>query len=155
MRRSRYTTLLWTALAAGLIGWMLGLIVVELSGSVPAALWVLIPVLLVMAALAFVGTRLVRGWVDERRYDEFVDALGVARLFVLAKALTMFGVAVAGGSIGLGLLAADRLTGTAGRDRLLVAVGVALCGLFVTIAALRLERACEVPHPPRDENEEE
>lgn len=147
--------MLWSGLAAALAGWTLGLIAVAASGSLPVVLWVLIPVLLFMAALIFVGTRIVRGWVEERRYDQFVDALAVARLLALAKALALFGVVVAGGYVGLGLLAADRLTGTTARDRLLLALGVALCGLLVTVAALRLERACEVPHPPGDDGNEE
>lgn len=153
MQRSRYTTLLWSALTAAVVGWILGLIAVALTGSVPAVLWALIPVLLLMAVLALVGAHLVRGWVGERRYYEIVDALTIARMLALAKALAMFGTVVAGGYVGLGLVAADQLTGTAARDRLLVALGVALCGLFVTAAALRLERACEVPRPPDDEEE--
>lgn len=146
---------MWTGLTAAVVGWILGLIAVAISGAVPAVLWVLIPVLLFMAVLAFVGARLVRAWVGERRYDEFVDALTVARLLALAKALAMFGVVVAGGYVGLGLFAADRLTGTTARDRLLLALGVAVCGLLVTAAALRLERACEVPRPPRDEESDQ
>lgn len=154
MQRIRYTTLLWIGLAAVFAGWSLGLIADAVSGSLPAVLWVLIPVLLFMVVLILFGVRLVRGWVAERRYDEFVDALTVARLLALAKALAVFGVVVAGGYVGLGLLAADRLTGTTARDRLLLALGVALCGMLVTFAALRLERACEVPHPPKDKDEE-
>lgn len=146
--------MLWIGLAAILAGWSLGLIADAVSGSLPAVLWVLIPVLLFMVVLILLGVRLVRGWVAERRYDEFVDALTVARLLALAKALAVFGVVVAGGYVGLGLLAADRLTGTTARDRLLLALGVALCGVLVTFAALRLERACEVPRPPKHEDEE-
>lgn len=155
MQRSRFSTLLWSGLTAALAGWTLGLIAIAVSGSLPAVLWILIPVLLFMAVLILVGTRLVRGWIGERRYDEFVDALTIARLLALAKALAIFGAVVAGGYVGLGLLAADRLTGTTARDRLLVALGVALCGLLVTVAALRLERACEVPYSPMDDDNEQ
>lgn len=153
MQRSRYTTLLWSGLAAAVVGWILGLIAVEVSGSLPAVLWVLIPVLLFMATLVFIGARLVSGWVGKRRYEEFVDALTVARLLALAKALAIFGAVVAGGYVGLGLFAADQLTGATARDRLLLALAVAACGLLVSVAGLRLERACEVPRPPREDEE--
>lgn len=146
--------MLWIGLAAAFAGWSLGLIALAVSGSLPAVLWILIPVLLFMVVLILVGVRVVRGWVRERSYDQFVDALTIARLLALAKALAVFGVVVAGGYVGLGLLAADRLTGTTARDRLLLALGIALCGMLVTFAALRLERACEVPHPPKDQDEQ-
>jgi len=155
VQRSRITTLLWSGLAAGLAGWTLGLIALAVSDSLPAVLWVLIPVLLFMAALIFVGSQIVRAWVADRRYDEFVDALTVARLLALAKALAIFGAVVAGGYAGLGLLAAYRLTGAPARDRLLVSLAVAVCGVVVTVVALRLERACEVPRPPPQDDDQE
>lgn len=154
MQPSRITTLVWSGLAAGLAGWTLGLIALALSDSLPAVLWVLVPVLLFMAVLIFVVARIVRAWVAERQYDEYVDALTVARLLALAKALAIFGVVVAGGYAGLGLLAADRLTGATARERLLLSLAVAVCGVVLTVAALRLEHACEVPHPPDDDDEQ-
>lgn len=152
MHRTKVGTLLGIGLAAVPAGWILGLVADAVSGALPAVPWGVIPVLVAMAVIGFVGARVVRAWIAERRYDRAVDALLVARLLALAKAVAVFGVVVTGAYVGLGLLTLDRLTGTVARDRALLAASIAVGGVLVTIAAVRLERACEVPPPPDDED---
>jgi hypothetical protein len=152
VKRTRLGTLLGIGLAAIPAGWILGLLADAIGGGLPAVPWILVPLLVFMAVLIGGGARVVRGWVTERRYSERVDALLVARLLALAKAVAVFGAVVAGGYVGLGLLAFDRLSGTIARDRALLSGAVALGGLLVAVAAVRLERACEVPRPPEDDD---
>jgi hypothetical protein len=111
VNRTRLGTLLGIGLAAVPAGWILGLVANAISGALPAVPWVLIPLLMFMATLVGGGARIVRGWVRERRYDDHMDALLVARLLALAKAVAVFGVVVAGAYLGLSLLAIDRLSG--------------------------------------------
>lgn len=145
MQPTKVTTLLGVGLAAAPAGWLFGRIVQELSGALPAIPWVF-PVLLVfMAALLLAGTRVAKGWIAERRYDNRVDALLVARLLVLGKAAAVFGAVIAGAYVGLGLLVLNELAGSVARDRALVAAAVAVAAVSVAIAGFRLELGCRVP----------
>jgi hypothetical protein len=100
----------------------------------------------------FVGARTVRGWIEERRYDSRMDALRAARLLALGKAAAVFGAAAAGAYVGLGVLALDSLAVPAGRNRVVLSALVAVVAVVVSIAGLRLERACMVP-PDDDEQD--
>jgi hypothetical protein len=103
-----------------------------------------------LAVVLFVGARTVRGWIEERRYDGRMDALRAARLLALAKAAAVFGAAVAGAYLGLGVLALDSLAVPAGRNRVVLSGLVAVVAIVVVVAGIRLERACQVP--PGDED---
>lgn len=149
MRPTRVSTLVWIGLAAAPVGWSVGRIVDAVSNALPPVPWILPLLLVLLAAVLFVGARAVRGWIEERKYDGRMDALGVARLLALAKAGAVFGAAVAGGYIGLGVLALESLAVPAGRNRVILSAAVAVMAVVVAVAAVRLERACQVP--PGDE----
>jgi hypothetical protein len=70
-------------------------------------------------------------------------------MLALAKAGAVFGAAVAGAYLGLGVLALDFLSVPAGRNRVILSGLVVVAALVVAAAGIRLERACQVP--PGDE----
>jgi len=152
VRPTRVSTLVWVALAAAPVGWSIGRIVDAASGALPPVPWILPLLLVFLAVVLFVGARTVRGWIEERRYDSRMDALRAARLLALGKAAAVFGAAVAGAYVGLGVLALDSLAVPAGRNRVVLSALVAVVAVVVSIAGLRLERACMVP-PDDDEQD--
>jgi hypothetical protein len=151
VRPTRVGTLVWVALAAAPVGWSIGRIVDAVSGALPPIPWILPLLLAFLAVLLLVGARTVRGWIEERRYDRRMDALRAARLLALGRAAAVFGALVAGAYVGLGVLALDSLAVPAGRNRVVLSALVAVAGVVVSIAGIRLERACMVP-PEDDEN---
>lgn len=152
MQRTKIGSLIWVALVAVPIGWSIGRVVDAASGALPPVPWVL-PLLLVFLAIAmFAGARAVRGWIIERRFDRRIDALRVARSVALAKASEYFGAVLVGVYTGLGLLALDALDSPMGRNRAVLSATVVVAAVVLTVAAVRLERAGEVPPPPDDEN---
>lgn len=153
MHTTRVATLFGVALAAAPAGWLFGRLVQALTGTVPEVPWVL-PVLLVfMAILLLFGARVARGWIEERRYDNRVDALLVARFAALAKAAALFGAVVAGGYVGIGLLALNQLAFSVAQGRAVLAAVVTVTGAGVAAAALRLERSCQVPPDESEDSE--
>jgi len=153
MRPTRVGTLVWIGLAAAPVGWSVGQVVDALSDALPPVPWILPLLLAFLAVVLFLGARAVRGWIEERRFDGRLDALRIARLLALSKAAAVFGAAVAGGYVGLGVLALGSFSVPAGRNRALLSGLVAIAAVVVVVAALRLERACLVP--PDDEESED
>ena len=152
MQRTKIGSLIWVALVAVPIGWSIGRVVDAMSGALPPVPWVL-PLLLVFLAIAmFAGSRAVRGWITERRFDSRIDALRVARSVALAKASAYFGALLVGVYTGLGLLALGYLDSPMGRNRGILSATVVVAAVVLTVAAVRLERAGEVPPPADDEN---
>lgn len=153
MRPTRVSTLVWIGLAAAPVGWSVGRVVDAVSDALPPVPWILPLLLAFLAVVLFLGARAVRGWIEERRFDGRLDALRIARLLALAKAAAVFGAAVAGGYVGLGVLALNSLSVPAGRNRAVLSGLVAVAAVVVVVAALRLERAGMVP--PEDEESED
>lgn len=152
MQRTRIGSLIWVALVAVPAGWSIGRVVDALSNALPPIPWVL-PLLLLFLALGMAaGARAVRGWITERRFDRRIDALRVARSVALAKASAYFGALLAGLYAGLGLLALGYLDSPMGRNRAVLSAVVVAASVILTVAAVRLERAGEVPPPSEDEN---
>ncbi|WP_026877694.1 DUF3180 domain-containing protein [Jiangella gansuensis] len=152
MQKTKIGSLIWAALVAIPIGWSISRVIDAVSGALPPVPWVLPLLLLFLAIAVFAGARAVREWITERRFDNRIDALRVARSVALAKASEYFGAVVAGGYAGLGLLAATMLDSPMGRNRAILAGAVVVCAVVLTVAAVRLERAGEVPPPADEEN---
>jgi hypothetical protein len=121
-----------------------------MTGVLPIVPWVLPLLVLFLAVIVAVAARAVRGWVTERRHDTSLDALRVARLLALAKAAEYFGAVLAGGYLGLGIRALADLAVPMGQNRALLSALVIVAAIILTVAAVRLERACRVP-PPDEE----
>jgi hypothetical protein len=151
MQKTRISSLLWAALIAIPIGWIASRLVDAGSGALPPVPWILPSLLLFLAMGIFAGARTIRQWITERRFDRRIDALRVARALALAKATEYFGAVVAGAYVGLGLHALSMLAMPMGRNRAIMSTAVVVCAIIMTLAAVRLERACEVP-PPADED---
>lgn len=152
MEKTKPSTLFWVAAIAVPIGWTISLIVDSLTYALPPVPWVLPALLLVIAVILEVARRSVRAWVEHRRFDERLDALRVARLLVLAKASAVFGAALVGAYIGLGIHALDAWDVPMGRDRTLMSGLVIVTAAAVIVTALRCEAACIAP-PPDDDSE--
>ena len=153
MQRTRIGSLVWAALVAAPIGWSIARVVDAASGALPPVPWVLPLLLLFLAVAMFAGARAVRAWIHERRYDGRIDALRVARAVALAKASEYFGAVVAGAYAGLVLLALSMLDVPMGRNRAVLGGIVIVCATVLTVAAVRLERAGEVPPPAEDDED--
>lgn len=150
MQQTKIGSLIWIALVAVPVGWSIGRVVDSVSGALPPIPWVF-PLLLVFLAIAmFAGARVIQGWIHERRYDRRLDALRVARSVALAKATEYFGAVVVGVYAGMAGLALTMLSVPMGRNRAILSGVVVLSAVVLTIAAVRLERACLVP--PTDED---
>lgn len=150
MQKTKISTLIWVAVIAVPIGWSIARLVEAASGALPPIPLVLPLLLLFLAVGLFAGARAVRQWISERRFDRRLDPLRVARAVALAKAAEYFGVVLIGVYAGIGLLALDNLNVPMGRNRALLSGAVIVCAVVLTVAAVRLERACMVP-PPSDE----
>lgn len=150
MQKTKLGTLVWVALVAVPVGWSISRLVDAGSGALPPVPWVLPLLLLFLGIALFAGARAVREWITERRFDRRIDPLRVARSVALAKATEYFGAMVAGAYAGLAVLAMSMLNVPMGRNRLILSAAVVACAVVMTVAAVRLERACEVP-PPSDE----
>lgn len=153
MSRTTLGTLGWVAAIAAPIGWSIGRIYDAAVGTLLPVPWVLPLLLVFLAVIAVAAAAVVRAWVAERRYDNRIDALRVARLLVLAKALEFFGAAVAGAYLGLVLLALDAMAVPMGRNRVLLGGIVVVAAVVLTVAAVRLERACIAPPSPDEDDE--
>lgn len=79
------------------------------------------------------------------------DRQAVAWL-ALGKAAALLGMLMAGGYLGFAIRFLDQLDTGAPRERVIRSAVAILGGIAVTLAALRIERACQVP--PDDDDEE-
>lgn len=115
----------------------------SLDNSAPTVPWT--------ASIALVFLAAVLGWlayathqsVHKRR--ERMSSDRAVRQLVLAKASAIVGALVVGGYSGFTLSFVDAMDTELGQERVIHAGVTALAGVVVVIAAVLLERACEVP----------
>lgn len=146
MTPTRPSTLLIVGLTGAVVGYGIGLVSDQLGYGLPRVSWVAIGLLLFLAVLLFVAARRARSWVSGDRPQEPGDALTLGRYVALAKAGSVFGSLMAGGYAGLAVAGVDRLSTDYGRDHVLWAAGGTVAAVVVTVAALVLERALQLPH---------
>ncbi|MDN5851657.1 MAG: DUF3180 domain-containing protein [Actinomycetia bacterium] len=108
------------------------------------------------ASVALVFLAAVLGWLAystyqavHKRQERFPSDRAVRQL-VLAQASAIVGALVAGGYAGFALSFANSMDTDLGQERVIHSGVTALAGIAVIVAALLLERACEVP---RDDDE--
>lgn len=146
MTPTRLSTLLLAGLTGAVVGYGIGLVSDQLGYGLPRVSWVAIGLLLFLAAMLFVASRRARSWVSGDRPQAPGDALTLGRYVALAKAGSVFGALMAGGYVGLAIAGLDRISTDYGRDHVLWAAGGTVAAVVVTVAALVLERALQLPH---------
>lgn len=146
MRPTRPALLIGIFAGLLVMGFALGRMIDSITGSKPSVPWVTAGLTAFLVVVMLAARSTVRRWVNDRAFDG-IDALRAARMLVLAKAGAVFGAAMAGVYGGFALLAVGDLNTAYGRDIVLRCGLTALAGLACAIAALALERACQVPPP--------
>lgn len=149
---TRLRTLVGIAAAGLVIGWFGVPLLRQTTGSVPSVPWTSVGTLLfaaaVLAGMAWQTWRQLqhkRGWMDPHRAVNFL---------VLAKASVVVGALVAGTYAGYGLHYVDDLAYDAPAQRALRSGLAAVAGVLIVAAGLWLERACKVPEPDEEPDED-
>lgn len=108
------------------------------------------------ASIALLFLAAILGWLAYATYQavhkrrEHIESDRAVRQLVLAKASALVGALVAGGYAGFALSFADSMDTDLGHERVVHSGLTALAGIVVVVAALLLERACEVPKDDDD-----
>jgi hypothetical protein len=135
--------------AAGVAGTVVGFGLASLADrlgyGLPRVSWVSIGLLLFLAVLLVVSSRRVTRWVSGDRPAQPGDALRMGRMVALGKAASVFGAVMTGGYLGLAAAGLPRLPTEYAREHVAWAVGGALAGGAVLVAAIVLERSCRLP----------
>lgn len=150
MTPTRYPTLLVAGLAGLVLGYGLTSLVDRLGYGLPRVTWVVVVLLLFLAALLLAALRRVRSWVSGDRPQEPGDALTMGRLVALAKAGSVFGALMSGVYLGLAAVGLDRFATDYGRGHVLWALAGAAAAAAVLVSALLLERSLQLPGDDED-----
>src|SRR4051794_19961642 len=137
-------------LFGGLAGWLVVVTANAFDVLPPRIPWSAPIGLLVFAAL--VGAL---AWSTHQRLQvrrERMEPQRAVAFLALGKASALAGAAVAGGYLGFALMFLTRIDAATPRDRVIRAAVAVVAGVGLTIAGLRLERACRGPD---DEDEDE
>lgn len=148
LQRLSAVTLAVVAAVGLVVGRAIRPVVERFDGVAPTVPWT--------ASIAMLFLAAVLGWLAYSTYQalhkrhERIAADRAVRQLVLAKASALVGALVAGGYAGFALSFVDAMRTSLGQDRVVHAAVTAVAGVVVVVAAILLERACEVP---RDDDE--
>jgi hypothetical protein len=150
MQPTKPGTLLVAGVAAAAVAW---LVMRAEYGSLPQLPWLPPVTIFALAVVEAVLARTTRARIEHRPGAARVDPLSVARFVVLAKASALAGALIAGAYAGItGWLLLQRGRGLAAVSAdTPPAVAGLLGGMALLIAGLLLERACQVPKRPDDD----
>jgi hypothetical protein len=147
------STLIVAALAAAAIAWLL---ISRFYGRMYDLTWIPPVMITALAAGEVFAARTTAARIERKPRAGKLDPLLVSRFVALAKASALAGAIFTGFYGGFSVwLAFERSTLQHAGDDLPKAIGGAVAGIVLMLAALRLERACKVPPPPDDEHDEE
>lgn len=138
------------AVFGGLAGWLIVVVANALDLVPPRIPWSAPIGLAVFAALVAVLAHSTHQRIQVRR--ERVEPQRAVAFLVLGKASALAGALVAGGYLGFALLFLSRFDAATPRDRVIRSAVAIVAGVVLSIAGLRLERACKVPD---DDDEDE
>lgn len=148
LRRVSARSLAITAAVGLIIGRAIRPVLERMDQVAPTVPWT--------ASIALVFLAAVLAWLAystyqavHKRHERFPSDRAVRQL-VLAKASALVGALVSGGYAGFALSFSDSMDTDLGQERVVHSGVTALAGVAVIIAALLLERACEIP---RDDDE--
>jgi Protein of unknown function (DUF3180) len=146
--------LLAAAVVVGAVpGWFGGIWLERSEGVVPTVPWTSVGVLAFAAAV--LGALAWTTWRTIHRQRRWIEPRQAVNRLLLAKASALAGALVAGGYAGFGALFLDDLSAPLPQERVLRSALVAGAAVLVVVAALLLERACKVPMPPGQDDEED
>ncbi|UYM07001.1 DUF3180 domain-containing protein [Solicola gregarius] len=143
LRRVSAVTLAIVAAIGLVVGRAIRPLFEQFDQSAPTVPWT--------ASIALVFLAAVLGWLAYVTYQsvhkrrERIASDRAVRQLVLAKASAIVGALVAGGYSGFTLSFVDAMETDLGQERVVHAGVTALAGIVVIVAAVLLERACEVP----------
>jgi hypothetical protein len=146
MRPTSASALVVAGLVMAALSW---LAISRFYGDFPTIPWLPGITLLALAGLEFVAALNTKARIDRRPGTERVDPLLVARYLVLAKASALAAALFTGLFAGLTVwLVTEQGRLAQAEDDLVPAVTGLVGGIALVVAALVLERACQVPPPP-------
>jgi Protein of unknown function (DUF3180) len=114
-----------------------------------------IPVLAALALAEAVAGRNVRGRITGRISGKPLAPIAVTRMVALAKASSAAAAAIAGLLAGFLAYVLGQLDKSIPARDAGVAGATLFCALALVAAALYLERCCQAPKPPRDDDEDQ
>lgn len=152
LRLTRASTLGIAALA-GAVGSLLILVVAQrIAGNPPVLPWtgplVLLFVAALIAGMAFTTWRRIQ----VRR--ERIEPERAVTFLALGKASAIGGAAIAAGYLVFVFLSVGNLAAEGPQQRVIRGLIAAFAGVLIAAAGLWLERACRVPDPPADDEDE-
>jgi hypothetical protein len=142
------------AAALGLVlGWFGDALLERTTAVVPTVPWTSVGVLVFAAAVLGVTAR--NTWRTIHRQRRWLEPHQAVNRLVLAKASSLVGALVAGGYVGFGARYLDDMAAPLPQERVVRAGLAALAAVLVLVTALLLERACRVPKPPENDEDED
>ncbi|MDO5498822.1 MAG: DUF3180 domain-containing protein [Propionibacteriaceae bacterium] len=149
---TRPRTLGIAAAAGALLGALVTFLAEQRAGYPPVLPWtgplVLVFVAALLSAMAFSTWRRI-----QVRKEQVEPQRGIT-LLALAKASAIGGAAIAAGYLVFALMGAGNLVAAGPQQRLIRGLVAAVAGAGICAAGSWLERACRVPDPPEDEDDE-
>lgn len=148
LRRVRAVTLAVIAAIGLIVGRAIRPVMERFDQVAPTVPW--------MASVALFFLAAVLGWLAYTTYQsvhkrrEPIESDRAVRQLVLAKASAFVGALMAGGYAGFALSFADSMDMDLPRERVIHSLVTAVAGVTVVVAAVLLERACEVPNDDDD-----
>lgn len=150
MGRTRLSTLALVAAAVGALTWGLLWLLEGRGTHLSPVLWLVAPVLVVLAVLVLWAASAVRSYLRGDRPS--LDALRAARTVALAKAASLTGALLTGWYVGQVLLTLSHLHVEAQQGRAWSAGAAAVGAAVLGAAGVVAERFCELPPPGDGEN---
>jgi len=131
------------AVVGAVSGWLIVLVANAMGMNAPQVPWTAPVGLILITVLVGVLAYATHQRIQVRR-ERMLPERAVAFL-VLGKASALAGAVVAGGYFTFALMFVARIEAEAPRDRVIRSAIAVVAGIALTIAGLRLERACRVP----------
>lgn len=147
MRPTRLRDLLLAAVAAGVMSWLL---VRTFYGSLPPLPYTFAVTTFLVAMTELFLAPSITARLAGRPRTKPIMPIAVARIAALAKASSLLGALSTGAWLGTLLDLTNRWELRQARADAVIAAVSAAVSVLLTVAALRLERACRLPDPPEE-----
>jgi hypothetical protein len=148
--------LLGLGVACAALTWLL---LVRLYGSLPPLPWTPALTLLLLAVVEGRSGHLLRRRITGRgpislngdgRRPKPLHPIGIARTAAIAKASALAAAVIAGLALGFVIDLVRSLSQPIPRQDTFAALGIFVSAVVLAVAAIYLERSCQVPDPPED-----